>query len=190
VIRWLPDILSLSRVPLSFALLFTYRLDAHNLSLALAIFVIANVTDKVDGIVARRMRIASYHGYLVDGFADRTFSVACILAAVAHNGLPLWVSLIAIARELLLYTCRLLAPAAWHPPSRASRLHSVVVFGVTRAWFFGLLMLGLILARDGEAARNAVSVLNAVFAVSVTTSCMFLSCTLLTTIAKCFEDGR
>lgn len=186
--RWLPNAFSLSRVLLAFLLLVRYRVDRPRLGEALVIFTIAAVTDKLDGALARRLGVASYRGYLVDGFADRTFSVACVLLGSAYYRLPLWVALLAITRELLLYTRRLLNPAAWHPPSRPARFHSLLVFGVTRLWFLGLLVATFCLASDNTLARCALTLLNGAYSIVITISSLLLFQGLLNELLRCLED--
>lgn len=186
--HWLPDVLSLSRVPLAFMLLQSYRIDTRGLAEALLYFAIAAFTDKLDGAVARRLGVASYHGYLVDGFADRTFSAACILVATVHHALPLWVALMAITREMLLYTCRLIDPSRWHPPSRGARLHSLAVFGVTRLWFLALIAVGLVAPTHAISTLRVWSILNAGYSMVLAVSVLLLSDNLLRGLARCFDD--
>jgi CDP-diacylglycerol--glycerol-3-phosphate 3-phosphatidyltransferase len=137
--RWAPHALSLVRVALAFVLLITHESQQTRPELSFVIYFLAALSDKFDGVLARRLRVASYQGYLVDGFADRTFSVACILIAVTRYDLSLWIALTAITRELLMYTSRLIDPANWYPPTKSDRTHSLIVFAVTRLWFLGLL---------------------------------------------------
>lgn len=155
MLLWLPTILGLSRIPLALLLVLVYRPQPDRIILAIVIYALAAITDALDGAIARRLHIASYAGYLLDGFADRTVSVACILAAVFYHHLPLWIACIAIAREFLLATCRLLNPA-WYPPSKTERRHSVVVFGTSRIWFL-LLLLGALMESNGSQDLRALS---------------------------------
>ena len=176
---WLPHAISLCRMPLAFVLVITYRAEAAQVIASLIIFSLVAVTDKLDGFVARRLRIASYTGYLIDGFADRTFSVACILVAAGHHGLPLWIVLVAITRELLVYTCRLLNPSAWHPPSSLTRAHSLLVFAVTRLWFLGLLCIVLWGSLGHGDVARVIALINSVYGLTVLISLLATGDTLL-----------
>jgi CDP-diacylglycerol--glycerol-3-phosphate 3-phosphatidyltransferase len=188
--KWIPHALSLSRVPLAFILVVTYRIDSHGLTQALMLFAVAAITDKLDGVVARNLKVASYSGYLVDGFADRTFSVACVLVATTYHALPLWTALLAIAREITLYTCRLIKPGDWHPPSRVTRLHSLAVFGVTRLWFLGLIIAGLTSPFTSAPVLRVSAVLNGIYSIALVISSLALFDTLLRALAQCFEEER
>lgn len=183
---WLPNALSLSRVPAAFLLLVTYQINPVALKLSLGLFIFVAVTDTLDGIVARRLHVASHRGYLIDGFADRTFSVACVLTASMHHNLALWVALLAITREFLLYTSRLLSPEEWHPPSLGQRLHSLVLFGATRLWFLSLMIVSLFAPAD--VARRGTILLNGAYAAAVVISSLVLFQALVRRIAACFED--
>jgi phosphatidylglycerophosphate synthase len=175
------------RVPISFLLLVTYRVDHRRLHFALALFVLSAVTDKLDGLVARWTGVASREGYIIDGFADRTLSVACILLGAVYHALPLWVALVAICRELLLYTCRLLL-TAWHPPPRYLRAHSLIVYGVTRLWFLGLIIASLY--ADLIPAQGAIAALNTIYALVVSLSSLLLLDVLFRSLVQCLGERR
>ncbi len=173
---------------MAFMLIVSYRPDRRGVAGAIVLFSLAAITDKLDGVFARRFRIASYHGYLVDGFGDRTFSVACVLVGTVHHALPPWVALLAVVRELLLYTCRLIEPSAWHPPSRAARLHSLAVFGVTRLWFLGLLVVDLASFGNFTCVPCAWRILNSAYTLALVVSTIVASDTLLRILARCFDE--
>jgi phosphatidylglycerophosphate synthase len=188
--RWAPHAISFLRIPLAFILLITHEPQLARLELAVGLFLLAALSDKLDGILARRLRVASYEGYLVDGFADRTFSVACILVATSHYHLPLFVALIAIARELLMYTCRLIDPAAWYPPTKDERAHSLLVFTVTRLWFLALLALDILHVTLGVETELISCAANYIYAIVVSISLVAFCDMLFKQIAKCFEHER
>jgi phosphatidylglycerophosphate synthase len=186
--HWLPHALSLFRLPLAFILVLTYQVEADRLRLALGIVAAAAVSDKLDGVFARKFRVASFQGYLIDGLADRTFSVACIIVALLHHNLPSWAALVATTRELLMYTCRLMDPGAWHPPPRKTRAHSLIVFGVTRMWFLALILIAMTVSAPVETRHWAECLSNATYTLTVLVSFLLLLDTLLRRLAKCFED--
>ena len=72
------DAITLSRVPLGFALLACRRRRRA----ALAVYVLGALTDVVDGPLARRWGTASERGARLDSAADAVFSAASIAVAV------------------------------------------------------------------------------------------------------------
>src|SRR2546421_12439663 len=75
------------------------------------IFLIAGITDQVDGFLARRWRVESRFGRIADPLADRLMIDAAVILLVAYGRLP-WVGLAVIGvRDLLLFAgWRVLAP--------------------------------------------------------------------------------
>jgi CDP-diacylglycerol--glycerol-3-phosphate 3-phosphatidyltransferase len=75
--------------------------------LALLIFVIAAVTDWLDGMIARRQNIITNFGKLFDPLADKLLTMAAFVAfveLVGPNGKPIfpaWAIIVILAREFL-----------------------------------------------------------------------------------------
>jgi CDP-diacylglycerol--glycerol-3-phosphate 3-phosphatidyltransferase len=69
---------------------------------ALAVFVFGAVTDWVDGQVARRMKIVTKFGIMVDPLADRLFIGATIITLYCMRMLPLLYLVIVLGRDLLM----------------------------------------------------------------------------------------
>lgn len=113
--RWLPNLLSLTRivlVPAWLALAVRQRelaLDGepvHHLGLLLLLLVIG-ATDALDGLIARRFQLTSKLGAVLDAVADKlaTFVAVGFLAlfgAPAFTPLPLWLFAALVLRDLLL----------------------------------------------------------------------------------------
>lgn len=103
----LPNILSLSRIPLGMAFLVLYSsTDAIRYASAIAVAFVAFVTDIADGRLARRWHVNSDAGALIDGMGDKAFYVAVYLVMateLAAESLLIW-SL--IFREVALYALR------------------------------------------------------------------------------------
>lgn len=72
--------------------------------IALSLFVIASVTDYLDGYLARIWKQQSSLGRMLDPIADKLLVSACLLALVFERtigGLSLWAALIILSREIL-----------------------------------------------------------------------------------------
>ena len=103
----IPNVISLSRIPLGVAFLLIY--DTSNAShyfVAVTVALVAFLTDVLDGRLARRWGSASDAGALIDGLGDKAFYVAVymvIAKAQAAHSLLLWAL---IFREVALYALR------------------------------------------------------------------------------------
>lgn len=96
----LPNVISFVRllmVPVFFVLLLNgYRFES------LAFFILASITDFVDGQVARRTNSVSKLGKLLDPAIDTILMFTGVLGVVLIGQLPLWIALLVFAREAFL----------------------------------------------------------------------------------------
>ncbi len=106
----LPTKLSLLRILLTFvimALLFVPGWLAK--CSALVLFLLASLTDWLDGYLARRWRQTSALGALLDPIADKVLVLGTFLAFVQLRLIPAWMVLIIALREFLITGVRLFA---------------------------------------------------------------------------------
>lgn len=76
---------------------------------ALAIFLLASVTDFVDGYVARRYNQITDFGKFMDPLADKLLVMAAMLWFVEQGRFPAWALFIVVAREFAVTGLRLVA---------------------------------------------------------------------------------
>ena len=106
---WLPNALSISRVPCALAFLVIYSDTDKGLHFtALTIALIALLTDILDGLLARRWGITSERGYFLDGLGDKAFYIAILVTMVRERVTPSVLAWCLIAREVFLYALRTL----------------------------------------------------------------------------------
>ena len=77
--------------------------------LALAVFVIASVTDFLDGYVARHYNQITDFGKFMDPLADKLLVVSAMLWFIQSGQMPAWAVLIVVAREFAVSGLRLIA---------------------------------------------------------------------------------
>ncbi len=78
---------------------------------ALAIFVLASLTDFVDGQVARRCNQVTDFGKFMDPLADKVLVLAAMIWFVEAGLIPAWAVILVVARELAVSGMRMLAAA-------------------------------------------------------------------------------
>ena len=76
---------------------------------ALAVFILASVTDFVDGYIARHYNMITDFGKFMDPLADKMLVMAAMLWFVEMNRFPAWALLIVVVREFAVTGLRLIA---------------------------------------------------------------------------------
>ena len=77
--------------------------------IALAIFVIASLTDLADGKIARKYNMVTNFGKFMDPLADKLLVCAALIALTEMGRIPAWVVIIIISREFIISGFRLIA---------------------------------------------------------------------------------
>lgn len=73
------------------------------------IFVLASLTDKLDGYLARKNNQITTFGKFLDPLADKILVLAAMIMLVEMTKLPAWIPIIVLAREFLVSGYRLIA---------------------------------------------------------------------------------
>ncbi len=73
------------------------------------IFVLASLTDKLDGYLARKNNQVTTFGKFLDPLADKILVLAAMMILVEIDKLPAWIPIIVLAREFLVSGYRLVA---------------------------------------------------------------------------------
>lgn len=111
----LPNILTVFRialVPVFVVLMALNGVWEYMKYIALGIFVIASVTDWLDGIIARKQNIITRFGKLMDPLADKILVAAGFIMLTGMDVIPAWVTVIVVARDFLLNTLRMFGTEA------------------------------------------------------------------------------
>jgi CDP-diacylglycerol--glycerol-3-phosphate 3-phosphatidyltransferase len=113
---------------------------AHTAGLVL--FVLAGVTDYLDGAIARARKLETDFGKLMDPLADKIMMAAAFILLIPAGGFPAWVAVVIISREFAITGLRLLAANNGTVlPSEKLGKHKTVWQIVTVIFFLVLLAL-------------------------------------------------
>lgn len=108
----LPNIITLSRIPLMFVIVgLMYCQFTGAPSLAFWLFILAAVGDWYDGYLARKLKIVSTFGKLMDALTDKIMVLGLVIALVDQDVIPVGLALITLCREFLITGMRMVASA-------------------------------------------------------------------------------
>jgi len=113
----LPNSITMSRIvmiPLLLWILsahFPWQAGAEQELLAAILFVLASITDGVDGYLARKRGQITTMGMLLDPLADKIMVTAALIALVAYEPqvVKVWIAVVIIGREFLISGLRAIA---------------------------------------------------------------------------------
>jgi cardiolipin synthase len=99
-VRHLPNLICLARIALIWPLLMA--LQAGDYELACVLFVIAAVSDGLDGYLAKRFGWTSEFGKFIDPLADKLLLVSMFITLSWLGLVPWWLAAAAIARDVMI----------------------------------------------------------------------------------------
>jgi CDP-diacylglycerol---glycerol-3-phosphate 3-phosphatidyltransferase len=106
----LPNKLTVSRFLLTIAFVAAiYSPIPFHETIAMVLFIVASITDYYDGMIARRDKLITNFGILMDPLVDKILVCSAFIAFVGRGWLPAWMAVIIVARELAVTGLRLLA---------------------------------------------------------------------------------
>ncbi|MDE7284504.1 MAG: CDP-diacylglycerol--glycerol-3-phosphate 3-phosphatidyltransferase, partial [Lachnospiraceae bacterium] len=107
----LPNKLTMFRVVLIPFFVLFMLVDITNVDkwIALAIFIIASLTDLLDGKIARKYNLVTNFGKFMDPLADKLLVCAALICLVELSVIPSWIVIIIISREFIISGFRLIA---------------------------------------------------------------------------------
>jgi cardiolipin synthase len=132
---------------------------------AFILFVVAGVSDGIDGFIARRYDLRSRLGAYLDPLADKALLVSIFLSLTFLGEIPLWLAMIVVSRDLLIIGGVLLAWVLDRPmevrPLYISKINTAAQI------FFAALVLGdLAFATGLSGVRDAFVIVVGVLTVA------------------------
>ena len=136
----LPNIISFARlcaVPLAVWLVLQERMEA-----AFGLFVLAGLSDALDGWLARRQGGGNKVGALLDPVADKALMVSMFITLAAMHVLPDWLAILVVFRDVLIVGGVLMLFLLGHPVS----IHPLPISKLTTALQIALIAFALLLS--------------------------------------------
>jgi len=95
----IPNMLTIARILL--LPLFATTLMYQEYKLSLILFIVASLTDILDGTIARLMNQITYFGKILDPVADKFFLLTSFILLSINGVIPPWLTLIVVSRDLI-----------------------------------------------------------------------------------------
>ena len=77
--------------------------------IALVLFVVASLTDYLDGQIARKHNLITNFGKFMDPLADKILTISGMICLIELGRIPAWIVIIIVAREFIISGFRLIA---------------------------------------------------------------------------------
>ena len=114
-----------------------------------AIFIIASITDKLDGYIARSRNQVTTFGKFLDPVADKILVLAAMIMLVEAGRLPAWIPIIVLSREFIVSGYRLIAvekggkviaASIWGKLKTVTQMISIILIFIDKFNFFDFIL--------------------------------------------------
>lgn len=107
----LPNKLTMFRVILIpfFIVFLLVPVTPYDKWIALSIFIVASLTDLLDGKIARKYNLVTNFGKFMDPLADKLLVCSALICLIELDRIPSWMVILIIAREFVISGFRLIA---------------------------------------------------------------------------------
>ena len=120
--------------------------------IAAAIFIVASLTDMLDGKIARKYNLVTNFGKFMDPLADKLLVSAAMICLVEMGRLPAWMVIVIISREFIISGFRLIASdngvviaaSYWGKFKTVFQMAMIIVLIFNFGVFFGIIEMVLI----------------------------------------------
>ena len=123
----IPNIITLGRILL--VPFIVWAIASSQMEIAFAIFIVAGVSDAVDGFLAKRFNMASELGALLDPLADKALLVSIYVALGIWGAVPRWIVILVVSRDIMIVTAVIVSWLFGKPipmkPLMVSKLNTV-----------------------------------------------------------------
>jgi cardiolipin synthase len=123
----IPNLITLGRILLVPVVI--WAMTAGEMSVAFALFLLAGISDAVDGFLAKRFGMRTELGGYLDPLADKAMLVSIFIALAAVEAVPRWLVILVVSRDIMIVGAVILAWLVHRPiplkPLLVSKLNTV-----------------------------------------------------------------
>jgi cardiolipin synthase (CMP-forming) len=96
----IPNVITLGRILL--VPIVVWAIVSSQMEIAFGVFLIAGISDAVDGFLAKRFNMASELGALLDPLADKALLVSIYMALGIWGAIPRWIVILVVSRDIMI----------------------------------------------------------------------------------------
>ncbi len=127
----IPNLITLGRILL--VPIVVWAIAAGEMEIAFLVFVVAGVSDAVDGFLAKRFNLRSELGALLDPLADKALLVSIFVTLGIWGAIPRWIVILVVSRDIMIVSAVIVSwlfdrPVAMKP-LMVSKLNTVAQVG-------------------------------------------------------------
>jgi len=123
----IPNIITLGRIIL--VPIVVWAIAANQMEIAFAVFIVAGISDAVDGFLAKRFNMTSDLGALLDPLADKALLVSIYIALGIWGAIPRWIVILVVSRDIMIVSAVIVSWLFGKPipmkPLMVSKLNTV-----------------------------------------------------------------
>ena len=127
----IPNIITLARILL--VPIIVWAIASSQMEIAFSVFVVAGVSDAVDGFLAKRFNMTTELGALLDPLADKALLVSIYIALGIWGAIPRWIVILVVSRDIMIVAAVIVSWLFDKPvqmkPSMVSKLNTVAQVG-------------------------------------------------------------
>src|SRR5947209_11456830 len=96
----IPNLITLGRILL--VPIVVWAIASNQMEIAFAVFVVAGVSDAVDGFLAKRFDLRSELGALLDPLADKALLVSIFITLGVWGAIPRWIVILVLSGDFMI----------------------------------------------------------------------------------------
>ncbi|HWK94072.1 MAG TPA: CDP-alcohol phosphatidyltransferase family protein [Pseudolabrys sp.] len=96
----IPNLITLARILM--VPVVVWAIASHTMWLAFVLFLLAGVSDAVDGFIAKRFGMTTELGAYLDPLADKALIVSIYLTLGINGDIPPWLVILVVSRDILI----------------------------------------------------------------------------------------
>lgn len=96
----IPNLITLGRILL--VPIVVWAIASNQMEIAFLVFVVAGVSDAVDGYLAKRFNLRSELGALLDPLADKALLVSIFVTLGIWGAIPRWIVILVVSRDIMI----------------------------------------------------------------------------------------
>ena len=152
------------------------------------IFIIASLTDKLDGYIARSRNQVTTFGKFLDPLADKILVISALIILVEYGKIPSWIPIIVLAREFIVSGYRLIAvekggkviaASIWGKLKTVTQMIAIILAFLDK-FKFGDFIYGVFTEAEAKLSSSLILMTTGEFIINMLTTVMLIIAVIAT----------